>query len=80
MFYTKSKDQEIKKKISLANQVLKEEIDILALRVNSLSKSVQTLLQMQNSSVTVTLREDAPYGLKKDGTPKARPGRRKVEL
>ena len=77
MFYTKSKDQEIKKKISLANQVLKEEIDILALRVNSLSKSVQTLLQMRQSSVTVTLNEDAPYGLKKDGTPKARPGRRK---
>ena len=77
MFYTKSKDQEIKKHIAIANRVLKEEIDILALRVNSLSKTVQTLLQMQNSSVTVTLKEDAPYGLKKDGTPKARPGRRK---
>ena len=77
MFYTKNKEQEVKKQISLANRVLKEEIDILALRVNSLTKSVQTLLQMQNSSVTVTLREDAPYGLKKDGTPKARPGRRK---
>jgi len=77
MFYTKNKEQEVKKQISLANRVLKEEIDILALRVNSLSKTVQTLLQMQNSSVTVTLKEDAPYGLKKDGTPKARPGRRK---
>ena len=77
MFYTKNKEQEVKKQISLANRVLKEEIDILALRVNTLSKTVSTLLQMQNSSVTVTLREDAPYGLKKDGTPKARPGRRK---
>ena len=77
MFYTKNKEQEVKKQISLANRVLKEEIDILAMRVNTLSKTVSTLLQMQNSSVTVTLREDAPYGLKKDGTPKARPGRRK---
>ena len=77
MFYTKNKEQEVKKQISLANRVLKEEIDILAMRVNTLSKTVSTLLQMQNSSVTVTLKEDAPYGLKKDGTPKARPGRRK---
>ena len=60
MFYTKSKDQEVKKHIATANRVLKEEIDILALRVNTLSKTVQTLLQMQNSSVTVTLKEDAP--------------------
>ena len=77
MFYTKSKDQEVKKHIAIANRVLKEEIDILAMRVNTLSKTVSTLLQMRQSSVTVTLNEDAPYGLKKDGTPKARPGRRK---
>lgn len=76
MFYTHTKKKEIERRLSDSHNVLKEEIGILKIRVDALTKSLQTLLQKMPSSVTVTVTEDAPHGLKKDGTPKAKPGRK----
>ena len=69
MFYTE-KD---KKRNDERFNMLKEEIDVLALRVNALTKTISEFLAKQ-SSVTVTLAQDAPHGLRKDGTPRGKPG------
>ena len=76
MFYTYSKKKEIEKRIADSHAVLKNEIGILNIRVDALTKSLHTLLQKMPNSVTVTVNEDAPHGLKKDGTPRAKPGRK----
>ena len=79
MFYTYSKKKEIEKRIADSHAVLKHEIHILSIRVDSLTKSLHTLLQKMPNSVTVTVNEHAPHGFKKDGTPRAKPGRKALK-
>jgi len=63
MFFTKEK-KEIAK--------LREDLDILAIRVQAFGKVVADILELLKQI------NEAPHGVKKDGTPKQKPGR-KVE-
>lgn len=53
--------------------------DLLKAR-HYLEKLIETLAPVCEVPAKVTPVVDAPYGLKKDGTPKARPGRRPGQL
>lgn len=63
--------------IALSNAVDKENISKAARSnyISNLEKEVKRLTELTNFKAEAPS-EDAPYGLKKDGTPKARPGRK----
>jgi hypothetical protein len=67
MFYW-NKD---KKEIHEALQSLQADVDFLNLRSNTQSNIIQNLVDRLDSYERAT-----KYGLKKDGTPKAKPGRK----
>ena len=79
MFYTKEhqkKFEALEKRVqTLAELVDVHEASICALLKVSINKMK---LDSGNSSVTVTIH--APHGLRKDGTPKKKPGRKREEL
>ena len=75
MFYTEKKKREIYESLNY----LDEQIEKLIVRFETMETTISALLKIatnkakeQESSVTVTVK--APHGLRKDGTPKAKPG------
>lgn len=71
MFYW-NKD---KKEIHGALQSLQADIDFLNVRINTQANIIQNLVDRLDLYERAT-----KYGLKKDGTPKAKPGRKRQEL
>jgi len=51
---------------------LREDLDTLAIRVQAYSKVVADILELMREI------KQAPHGIKKDGTPKQKPGRKVV--
>lgn len=83
MFISKS----LKQKIQFDLMYLEAEVKRLKMKVDTLEASTSALLKIatnkakldaEQSSVTVTVH--APHGLRKDGTPKKKPGRKREEL
>lgn len=77
MFYTEKKEREIREALNY----LDDNIDKLKGRIETIEASISALLKIatnkakldaEQSSVTVTVH--APHGLKKDGSPKKKPG------
>ena len=83
MFYTKTKQREIHATIGYLDEQMEKlrgRIETMEVSVNALLKIATTYAKKaeQESSVTVTVH--APHGLRKDGTPKKKPGRKREEL
>lgn len=70
MFYWNKNKQEIRE----ALESLQADIDFLNLRSNTQSNIIQNLVDRLDRYEKTT-----KYGLKKDGTPKAKPGRKRQE-
>lgn len=83
MFYTKKQKREIENALNYFD----ERLETLRGRIETMEVSISALLKIatnkakldaEQSSVTVTVH--APHGLKKDGSPKKKPGRKREEL
>ena len=77
MFYTKKQKREIENALNYFD----ERLETLRGRIETMEVSISALLKVatnkakldaEQSSVTVTV--NAPHGLRKNGTPKAKPG------